>query len=81
MSTLIKSLERSSTPAIRFNFSNEIDDTKLSIFKKSHDIDVVVITGEELLRFENFNEISSYIFNRQLAIDLNISDLEIEELK
>ncbi len=80
-SELIKFLEENNTPAICFDYIIESDyeQVKESIFSKSLKSEIVSAT--DILENKNINSISSFIFERNLALDLNIYELEYEYLK
>lgn len=79
-SELIKFLEENNTPAICFDYiiESDYDQVKESIFSKS--LNSEIVSTKDILENKKIDSISSFIFERKLALDLNIYDLEYEYL-
>ena len=78
---LIKSLEKNTTAAICFNYIVERNDEDLKDINFSKKIKTEILSSKDILENKNIDSISSFIFERKLAIELNIYDLENEYLK
>ncbi len=78
---LIKSLEKNTTAAICFNYIVERNDDDLKDINFTKKIKTEILSSKDILENKNIDSISSFIFERKLAIELNIYDLENEYLK
>ncbi len=80
-SELIKFLEENNTPAICFDYiiETDYDQEKESIFSES--LNSEIVSTKHILENKKIDSISSFVFERKLALDLNIYDLEYEYLK
>ena len=76
-----KSLEKNTTAAICFNYIVERNDEDLEDINFSKNINTEILSSKDILENKNIDSISSFIFERKLAIELNIYDLENEYLK
>ena len=78
---LINSLQRNTTAAICFKYIVEEDFEDLQDINFLKNINSEIISSQDVLENKNIDSISSFIFERRFAFELNIYDLEKENLK